>query len=89
MKISGLLLPAGFFVAALGRVAAQQTSPLYSGTVPNSQPSRVEETSGTVANRGVRISNVGQPNLTAFLPPAGMANGTAAIIWPGGGYARL
>ena len=51
MKISGLLISAGFFVAALGRVAAQQTCPLYSGTVPNSQPSRVEETSavnGTV-----------------------------------------
>ena len=89
MKISGLLISAGFFVAALGRVAAQQTCPLYSGTVPNSQPSRAEETSGTVANRGVRISNVVQPNLTAFLPPAGTANGTAVIICPGGGYAQL
>ena len=89
MKISGLLLSAGFVVAALGRVAAQQTFPLYSGIVPNSQPSRVEETSGAMANRGMRISNVGQLNLTAFLPPAGTANGTAIIICPGGGYARL
>ena len=83
MKISGLLLSAGFIVAALGRVAAHRTFPLYSGTVPNSQPNRVEETSGAVANRGVCIFNVGQPNLTAFLPPAGMANGTAIIICPG------
>ena len=70
-------------------VVAQQTFPLYTGTVPDSQPSPVEETSLTLPNGGVRISNVVQPNLTAFVPPAGTANGTAVIICPGGGYARL
>ena len=68
---------------------AQQTFPLYTGTVPDSQPSTLQETSVTLANGGVRISNVVQPNLTAFLPPAGTANGTAVIVCPGGGYARL
>jgi acetyl esterase/lipase len=74
---------------ASGAALAQQTFPIYSGTVPNSKPSRVEETSVTLPGGGVRISNVVQPNLTAFLPAAGTANGTAVIICPGGGYARL
>ncbi|MBF9222320.1 alpha/beta hydrolase [Hymenobacter ruricola] len=71
------------------RVQAQQTFPLYTGTIPDSKPSQVQETSLTLANGGVRVSNVVQPNLTAFLPPAGTANGTAVIICPGGGYTRL
>ncbi|MDO7851948.1 alpha/beta hydrolase [Hymenobacter convexus] len=78
-----------FAVLTAGRVAAQQTFPLYTGTVPDSKPSAVQETSLTLPNGGVRISNVVQPNLTVFLPPAGTANGTAVIICPGGGYTRL
>ncbi len=71
------------------RAVAQQTFPLYSGTIPNSQPSAVQETSVTESGNRVRVSNVVQPSLTAFLPAAGTANGTAVIICPGGGYARL
>lgn len=37
----------------------------------------------------LRISNVSRPTLTAFLPPAEKANGTAVIICPGGGYQIL
>jgi acetyl esterase/lipase len=36
-----------------------------------------------------RVYNVNVPTLTLFTPPAGTANGTAAIVCPGGGYARL
>ena len=79
------LLAPGYLLAQ----QSQQSFPLYSGTVPDSKPSAVQETSITLANGGVRISNVVQPNLTAFLPAAGTANGTAVIICPGGGYARL
>ena len=81
------LLPALLFVS--GRLWAQQTFPLYTGTVPNSQPSAVQETSVTEANNRVRISHVVQPTLTAFIPAAGAANGTAVVVCPGGGYARL
>jgi acetyl esterase/lipase len=49
----------------------------------------VQETSVTLANGGVRISNVVQPTLTVFVPAPGTANGTAVVICPGGGYARL
>ncbi|OON67432.1 alpha/beta hydrolase [Hymenobacter sp. CRA2] len=68
---------------------AQSVEPLYSGTIPDSKPSDVKETSVTLANGGVRISNVVQPNLTVFRAPADKANGTAVIVCPGGGYARL
>jgi acetyl esterase/lipase len=30
-----------------------------------------------------------QPEMTPYLPPAGTANGTAVVIFPGGGYAHL
>jgi len=68
---------------------AQQVLPLYKGNIPDSKPSEVKETSITLANGGVRISNVVQPTLTVFLAPANKATGTAVIICPGGGYARL
>jgi len=90
MKIPVLFRTLSLVVLAAGRLLAQQqTFPLYTGTVPDSQPSRVEETSTTLANGGVRISNVVQPTLTAFSPAPGTGNGTAIIICPGGGYARL
>ena len=92
MKSSLFVCALGLTLLAPGCLLAQQSQqsfPLYSGTVPDSKPSAVQETSITLANGGVRISNVVQPNLTAFLPADGTANGTAVIICPGGGYARL
>ena len=92
MKTPLFVCALGLTLLAPGYLLAQQSQqsfPLYSGTVPDSKPSAVQETSITLANGGVRISNVVQPNLTAFLPAAGTANGTAVIICPGGGYARL
>lgn len=61
--------------------------PLYSGSIPDSKPSRVQET--TTTEGGVRISNVIQPTLTVYLPTREKANGTSVIICPGGGYTRL
>lgn len=70
-------------------LAAQTVLPLYPGPVPNSRPSHVQETSVTLAGGGVRISHVVQPTLTVFRPAKDKANGTAVVICPGGGYARL
>jgi acetyl esterase/lipase len=36
-----------------------------------------------------RISNVARPTLTVFLPAASLANGTAVILCPGGGFGWL
>lgn len=39
------------------------------------------------SNGGIlRISKIKTPTLTAYLPPADKANGTAVVICPGGGY---
>ena len=89
MKISSVFCVAALALLPCGGLLAQQTFPIYAGTVPNSKPSTVQETSLTLASGGVRIANVVQPTLTAFLPAVGTANGTAVIICPGGGYARL
>ncbi|MCC3158142.1 alpha/beta hydrolase [Hymenobacter sp. 15J16-1T3B] len=84
-----LLVASLFVLTSASSLSAQAVLPLYTGSVPNSMPSAVRETSVTLANGGVRISNVVQPTLTVFRPAAGTANGTAVVICPGGGYARL
>ncbi|RFM28658.1 alpha/beta hydrolase [Deminuibacter soli] len=69
---------------------AQQVIPLYSGTVPNSKPSQMQEhhdTTGTGAIRG--IQKVTTPALTVYLPVSTENTGTAVIICPGGGYHGL
>src|SRR5438874_5082383 len=58
--------------------------PLWPQGVPLRQPNAPAE---HVEDGRVYIVNV--PTLTLFVPPAGTANGTAAIVCPGGGYARL
>jgi acetyl esterase/lipase len=37
----------------------------------------------------VGTAPVDQPEITPYLPPAGRANGTAVVIFPGGGYQHL
>jgi acetyl esterase/lipase len=62
-----------------------QTIDLYPGEIPNSKPSTNEET--TEQSDGIPIvSNITKPTLTIFLAPRETANGTAVIIFPGGGY---
>jgi acetyl esterase/lipase len=40
-------------------------------------------------HEGSNVGNIHHPSLTVFPAPADKANGTAVIICPGGGYARL
>jgi acetyl esterase/lipase len=68
---------------------AQQVISIYSVTIPNSKPSDVKENMVTETGGKIRISNVIQPTLTVFRAAKEKANGTAVIICPGGGYARL
>lgn len=70
--------------------ATAQTKPmeleLYPNkNIPNNIPGPDEEKSET-SDGILRISNIRKPTLTAFLPAAGKANGTAIVICPGGGY---
>ena len=68
---------------------AQETIPLYNGTIPHSKPIRNRELSETGKDGILRISKVSEPTLLAFFPPKEKATGTAVIICPGGGYGIL
>lgn len=68
---------------------AQQQKPilLYPNGVPNSKKTPatyVEKTDKTSW-----ITDVSIPTITPYLPEKGKANGTAIIVFPGGGYAGL
>ncbi len=64
---------------------AQTVLPLYKDNIPNSKPypdqELVENTNGYII-----IQRVSRPTITVYLPPKEKANGTAVIIYPGGGY---
>lgn len=76
------LITLSFFVC---QTMAQQTIPLYSGVIPNSKPAPNEE-EVKVEGGITRISKISEPNISVFVPVNGKANGTAVIIFPGGGY---
>lgn len=69
---------------------AQKVIPLYTGKAPGSEAWnwKEKESSSNLFNTPV-VYNVSQPTLTAFLPPAAQANGTAVIIAPGGAFHTL
>jgi acetyl esterase/lipase len=66
---------------------AQTIIHLYQ-SVPNSRKSDIREVNDTTAKRG-KVSKVVDPTITAFFPVPAIANGTAVIICPGGGYSYL
>jgi acetyl esterase/lipase len=74
-----------FLMAATIEMNAQKNFPLYDGPIPNSRKSPNEEI--TEQRDGITIiSKISIPSITVFQAPAGKANGTAVIIFPGGGY---
>jgi len=76
-------------LAAAAFATEPKVIPLWPGVAPGSENSKYEETQITVQDGTKRISNVTHPTLTAFLPDATTANGTAVIICPGGGFRWL
>lgn len=73
-----------FFIYSF-TVICQEVIPLYGDSIPNSKPTKNEE-SETINNGILIINKITVPTLTVFLPPENKANGTAVIICPGGGY---
>lgn len=62
------------------------TIPLWPDGAPGSETWTQVEVEDTLSPDTRIIRNVTQPTLTAFLPEPGTANGTAAIICPGGAF---
>ncbi len=81
----------GLFIFATA-VSAQETFKLYAGPAPGTEDWTYEvgemEYFSKIFNTEV-VTNVSQPTLTAYLPNADKANGTAVIIAPGGGFHAL
>lgn len=71
-------------------VNAQQVIQLYSGKPPGSENWNWQEGDNNKNMFNTRVVyNVVQPTLTAYLPDAALANGTAVIIAPGGAFHTL
>src|ERR1700742_2230477 len=66
--------------------AQQQPIKLYPDGVPNSKkaPDTYKE-----KQEGYSVSLVTDPTITPYFPEKGKANGTAVIVFPGGGYINL
>src|SRR5690606_33234051 len=73
------------FALAVTEMEAQETVPLYQGPIPNSKDVPDEETREQ-RNGIVIVGKITRPTVTIFPAPAETANGTAVIIFPGGGY---
>ena len=66
-------------------VYAQQVVLLYGDSVPNSIPSKIQE--ATSESGGIkRVGQVTNPSMNVYMPEKGKSNGSAVIIFPGGGY---
>jgi acetyl esterase/lipase len=67
-------------------IASGQEMPLYGDNIPNSKPTAIEERSEITPDKQLFIYQVSKPTLSVFLPPPKIANKTAVVICPGGGY---
>jgi acetyl esterase/lipase len=70
--------------AAIANAAESKVIPLWPEGVPGLKADAAEE---KIVDG--RVVGVHYPSLTVYAPEAGLANGTAVILCPGGGYVRL
>ena len=67
------------------QVAGQDVVPLYAGKVPNSISVKSSEILG--GGSGIKfVRNVSIPSMAVYLPDSSQSDGSAVIIFPGGGY---
>src|SRR5580658_328853 len=76
------------FLAPLA--AAQDVIPLYPGTAPGSTQDNYPEKEYFSKSWNTEVvANVTKPTLTVFKPSPELRNGTAVVIYPGGGFMAL
>lgn len=89
MKLTTARIVCGLGIVAVA-ATAQEVIPLYPGTAPGSSEETYPEKAyfSKIWNEDV-VSNVTKPTLTMFKPAAGIGNGSAVVICPGGGFVAL
>src|SRR5512139_2129094 len=79
-----LAICAGAALCSLTAAHAQTEIRLWPGKAPGSEQWTIAETTTRSPSGDRVITNVSDPTLTVFLPDRKLANGTAAVIAPGG-----
>jgi acetyl esterase/lipase len=74
---------------ACAPVAAQQETRLYPGTAPGSESWTLKESVRVTPDGSKIYSNVRDPAFVSYFPDPSKANGSAAILLPGGGLRIL
>lgn len=69
--------------------AQTETMPLYLESIPGALPTKNLEKVRDPSHPDAFLMDVTQPTLTAYFPKPELANGTAVVILPGGGYAGV
>lgn len=83
--LSGCLM-----LVAMGIASAQNVIPLYASKAPGSENWTWDEAENNKNMFNTRVVyNVTKPTLTTYLPDPAVANGTAVVIAPGGGFHTL
>ncbi|HEY8783199.1 MAG TPA: alpha/beta hydrolase [Mucilaginibacter sp.] len=67
----------------------QKAIPLYPNGIPNAKPTPATYIERMEKTDDEWVTKVSIPTLTPFFPEKGTANGTAIVIFPGGGYGGL
>lgn len=80
-----------FAVLLFSKIAvAQEVLPLYKDNIPNSTGYKMQESvAGREGNEVSWVIKTSVPTITIYMPPPGKFNGTAVLIFPGGGYSGL
>jgi len=83
-RVSRLLILGGTALCALTAAHAQTEIRLWPGKAPGSEQWSIAEATTRSPSGDRVVTNVSDPTLTVFLPDPKLANGTAAVIAPGG-----
>ena len=88
IKYSRLRLVVFVFLTSVNRLSAQSDSlvlPLWTNGAPGFESKKNEPEEA----KDYWVKNINNPTLTVFFPPKEIANGTAVLICPGGGFRLL
>jgi acetyl esterase/lipase len=90
IKIKNLLFVLMMFASSF--LHAQNVIPLYNGAAPGSEnwnwDEKFQDSSKNMFRTNI-VYDVSQPTLTVYAPDPSIANGTAIVICPGGGFHLL